>query len=80
MPDLAITYRSPSELAANPRNARSHEPRQIRQIARSIESFGFASPILVDEHGVLIAGHGRLTAARQLGLDQVWFLLFLYDI
>ncbi|MBV6486910.1 MAG: hypothetical protein GHHEDOFH_00847 [Pseudorhodoplanes sp.] len=48
-------------------NARSHSDRQIAQIAASIAEFGFTNPVLVDEDDVVIAGHGRLQAARQLG-------------
>lgn len=71
MPDLCIAYRDPSTLTINPRNARSHDRKQIRQIAGSISAFGFANPILVDEADVLIAGHGRLEAALHLGLERV---------
>lgn len=52
----------------NPRNARTHSKKQIAQIVRSIREFGFAAPLLVDEDHVLIAGHGRLEAAKSLGL------------
>ncbi|XHY17228.1 hypothetical protein SuNHUV7_20210 (plasmid) [Pseudoseohaeicola sp. NH-UV-7] len=71
MPDLHIEYRPPEDLTGHPGNARTHSNRQIRQIARSIEAFGFANPILVDECDRLIAGHGRLAAARNLGLRRV---------
>ncbi|MCU1248123.1 MAG: modification methylase [Edaphobacter sp.] len=53
------------------RNARTHSDSQIAQIAASIREFGFTSPILVDTGDGIIAGHGRLLAARQLKLDQV---------
>jgi len=52
-------------------NARTHSDDQVAQIAGSIAEFGFNVPCLVDEKGVLIAGHGRLLAARHLGLDTV---------
>ena len=52
-------------------NARTHPEWQIAQIAASIAEFGFTNPILVGEDGVIIAGHGRLLAAQQLGLDEV---------
>jgi DNA modification methylase len=52
-------------------NARTHEPEQVAQIAASIAEFGFNVPCLIDERGVLIAGHGRLLAARKLGLADV---------
>ncbi len=71
MTDLEITYRPPAELHDSPHNVRTHNARQIRQIARSITTFGFANPVLVDDADVLIAGHGRLAAARQLGLTRV---------
>lgn len=58
-------------LKPNPRNARTHNPRQITQIARSIERFGFTNPVLVDEDLMIIAGHGRVAAAKQLGHDAV---------
>lgn len=71
MTDLQITYRLPEELQDNPRNARTHDKRQLKQIKDSIVAFGFTNPLLVDETGVLIAGHGRLSAAKALGLESV---------
>ena len=53
------------------KNARTHSDEQVAQIAASIREFGFSNPILVDEDGGVIAGHGRLSAARQLGLEDV---------
>ena len=53
------------------RNARSHSEEQIAQIAGSIQAFNFNNPVLVDASGGIIAGHGRVLAARQLGLDEV---------
>jgi ParB-like chromosome segregation protein Spo0J len=64
--ELAIRYLSPDELTAHPMNAREHGPRHIRQLMRSIQTFGFISFILVDANGVVIAGHGRLEAAKRL--------------
>jgi DNA-binding XRE family transcriptional regulator len=58
-------------LKPNARNARTHSNKQIRQIANSISAFGFLVPILIDEDGVIIAGHGRHAAAKLLGLKQV---------
>ena len=52
-------------------NARTHSAEQVAQIASSILEFGFVAPVLVDERGELIAGHGRLLAAKSLGLDTV---------
>ena len=53
------------------RNARTHTKAQVKQIAASIKEFGFTNPIIVDEHGRVIAGHGRLEAAAQLKLAEV---------
>src|ERR1035441_8496355 len=53
------------------KNARTHSPEQVAQIAASIVEFGFVNPILVDTNDGIIAGHGRLLAARQLGLAEV---------
>jgi 16S rRNA G966 N2-methylase RsmD len=58
-------------LKPNARNARTHSKKQIRQIADSIVAFGFVNPILVDESGNIVAGHGRHAAARFLELEQV---------
>lgn len=55
----------------NPRNARTHSKKQIGQISASIARFGLVTPILVDENDVIIAGHGRFEAARQLGYETV---------
>jgi DNA modification methylase len=60
-----------SDIATYSRNARQHSDEQIAQIVRSITEFGFTSPVLIDEAGVLIAGHGRLAAGRQLGMVEV---------
>ena len=60
-----------ADLVPDPRNARQHSDRQVKQIARSIESFGFNVPILVDGAGQVVAGHGRLLAARRLGWSEV---------
>src|SRR6266542_5758672 len=53
------------------RNARTHSDAQVAQIAASIAEFGFNAPILVDSNAGIIAGHGRLLAARRLGLAEV---------
>jgi DNA modification methylase len=59
------------KLRAYDRNARTHPAEQVAQIAASIREFGFVNPVLVDSSGGIIAGHGRLLAARQLGLAEV---------
>lgn len=53
------------------RNARTHSPEQVSQLAASIAEFGFISPMLVDDEAGILAGHGRLAAARDLGIDEV---------
>lgn len=53
------------------RNSRTHSDSQVAQIAASIKEFGFTNPVLIDEDGGIIAGHGRVMAARKLGLDSV---------
>ena len=68
---LAITYRAVCDLIPDPRNARTHPKRQIDQIRASIEAFGFTNPILADPEGHIIAGHGRLQAARMMGLAEL---------
>jgi DNA modification methylase len=60
-----------AELRPSGRNARTHSPDQIRQIARSIERFGFNNPVLVDEKNHIIAGHGRVAAAKLLHLRVI---------
>src|SRR5262245_51587190 len=66
-----LKWISLNALKPSARNARTHSKKQIRQIADSIHAFGFVVPILVDEGGVIVAGHGRYAAAKLLGLKQV---------
>ena len=68
---LTIQWTAIGVLKPNPRNARTHNKRQIRQIAASITSFGFVVPIVVSEDGTIISGHGRYAAALLLGLKTV---------
>lgn len=68
---LLIVYRRTADLRSNPNNPRTHSKRQIKQIKRSIERFGFTNPIIIDREGRIIAGHGRVEAARLLGIDEV---------
>jgi DNA modification methylase len=68
---LVINYRQVTDVTSADRNPRTHAPAQIEQIARSITAFGWTNPLLVDEAGVIIAGHGRLEAARKLGMAEV---------
>jgi len=70
-PKLAIEYRAISTLRLDPNNPRLHSKKQIRQLTKSIEVFGFLVPVLVDGRGQVIAGHGRVLAARRLGMTDV---------
>lgn len=67
----AVVERPIDELTPCPRNARTHSRKQLRQIANSIERFGFTNPVLIDDDGQIIAGHGRVEAAKLLGLKHV---------
>lgn len=68
---LAVEYWPLEKLVPYARNARTHSPAQVSEIAGSIRAFGFANPVLVGDDGTIIAGHGRLAAARQLGMATV---------
>ena len=68
---LAVRYRPVTALRPAARNVRRHSPRQLTQIAASIREFGFVNPILVDAEGGVVAGHGRLEAAKTLKLAEV---------
>ena len=68
---LAVQYQSIEVLAPCARNARTHSRQQIRQIAESIQAFGFTNPVLVDGENTIVAGHGRVAAARLLGVTEV---------
>lgn len=67
----SIEPRSPASLRPYARNARTHSRKQVRQIADSINRFGFTNPVLVSDDGEIIAGHGRVEAAKLLGLQSV---------
>ena len=67
----AIEHRSVASLVPYANNARTHSAEQVGQIARSIEEFGFVNPVLVGSDDVIVAGHGRLMAANQLGMETV---------
>jgi len=68
---LAVEYQEIEHLIPYPRNARVHSKRQIRQIADSINTFGFTNPVLVDRSAMIIAGHGRVEAAKLLRMKRV---------
>jgi DNA modification methylase len=71
MNDLQVQRRALDRLAPYARNARTHTDEQVAQIAASIAEFGFNCPVLVDERGEIIAGHGRVLAAQKLGFADV---------
>lgn len=68
---LSIEYKSVKELIVYARNTRTHSDEQVTQLMGSIKEFGWTNPVLIDEEGVLIAGHGRLMAAERLALEEV---------
>jgi len=67
---------APGDLTPWAKNARTHSRKQLRQIADSIEAFGFTNPVLVDQANVILAGHGRVAAARLLGMAAIPCLRF----
>ena len=69
--DVQIEPRSVADLIPYASNSRTHSDAQVAQIAASIREFGWTSPILVSGDNTIIAGHGRLMAARKLGMDEV---------
>src|SRR6267142_2175189 len=68
---LSVEYRSTSQLRPRANNPRTHSKKQIGQIANAIRRFGFTNPVLVDDANGIVAGHGRVEAAKVVGLDQV---------
>jgi len=70
-PADAVERRSVTALVPYARNARTHSDEQVAQIAASIREWGWTMPVLVDEAGTIIAGHGRVLAAQRLGLPEV---------
>ena len=70
-PDLAVMAMPVASLVPYAANARTHSDAQVAQIAASIAEFGFVNPVLVDAAGVLVAGHGRVLAAKRLSLASV---------
>ena len=69
--ELAIDYRPLDSFVPYARNARTHSEAQVAEIAGSIREFGFTNPVLIAEDGTLIAGHGRVLAARLLGMETI---------
>jgi DNA modification methylase len=70
-PAEAIERRKVSDLIPYARNARTHSDAQVAQIAASIKEWGWTNPVLIDADGMIIAGHGRVLAARKLNIDQI---------
>lgn len=68
---LGVVYRPLSELKLDPKNPRQHSPKQICQLARSMATFGFNVPVLIDATGQVLAGHGRILAAQELGWQEI---------
>ncbi len=69
--DLQIAYLPPERLRASSSNARTHSKKQLKQIVKSIERFGFVNAVLISDDCEIIAGHGRVEAAKMLGLKEV---------
>jgi DNA modification methylase len=69
--ELQIRYLPPDQIRPDPTNPRLHGKRHVRQLAKSVEAFGFNAPILIDDEGQIVAGHGRHAAAVFLGLLTV---------
>ena len=69
--ELSVEYKSVDDLIPYVNNSRTRSDEQVAQIAASIKEFNFTNPILIDEQGGIIAGHGRLMAAKKLKLEQV---------
>ncbi|CAI2057855.1 ParB-like nuclease domain [Serratia quinivorans] len=68
---LAIVYKSLNSLMVYAKNARTHSSEQVEKIVGSIKKYGWTNPILLDETGEVIAGHGRILAAEKIGYDPV---------
>lgn len=75
--NFQITYKATSSLTPYPANARMHSKEQVRQIVKSIECFGFTNPVLVSDDEI-IAGHGRVRAAKLIGMETVPTLMLSY--
>lgn len=67
---MAIEFRRIDDLLPYAKNARTHSPQQVSEIAASMRVFGWTNPVLIDESGIIIAGHGRILAAKKLGLTD----------
>ena len=68
---IAVTIMTLGQVKPDPSNPRRHSKRQVQKLAAAYGEFGYISPLLVDEHATIIAGHGRWLAAERLGLAEV---------
>jgi DNA modification methylase len=68
---LAIKYKDPRKLKPRLKNPRTHTPRQIKQVAASIQEFGFINPVLIDGSDGIVAGHARVVAAMSMGMTDI---------
>lgn len=66
-----VEWLSPADLIPYEMNAKAHPPEQVEHIANSIKNFGWTQPIVVDENNIVVIGHGRLMAAKELMLEKV---------
>ena len=68
---MLIQEKTVAELIPYVNNSRTHSDEQVAQIAASIKEFGWTNPVLIDDSGSIIAGHGRVMAARKLGIELI---------
>src|SRR4051794_25766834 len=69
--ELHVIYRSVDTLTPYRGNARTHNRSQIRKLRESIQAFGFVNPVLINTAGTIVAGHGRVQAAKLMGMSEV---------
>jgi DNA modification methylase len=69
--EIQIQYRAVADLKLDARNPRQHSQRQVKQLADSIQEFGFVMPVVADDEGQVIIGHGRVLAAKKLGMPRI---------
>ena len=66
-----VEYIAINQLTPSPTNPRTHSKKQIKQLAKAVQQFGFVNPVIIDEHHGILAGHGRVEAAKTLGLAEI---------
>lgn len=71
MNNMKYEMRNVDDLIPYARNARTHSPEQVTKLASSIKEFGFINPVIISDDGGVLAGHGRILAAKKLGLEKV---------